>query len=117
MRKDVEADLGSGSSQVRPLVGASSMADQGQGLLGVPFEVPLVPFPSLKLAKEYTEDISVKKEVPHNIETGVALPTLLENQQLQEPVNPKRPVGRPRLHPKKVVDPNRVKRGISISTL
>ena len=40
-----------------------------------------------------------------------------ESSNTRKVLQPKRPVGRPRLHPKKILDPNRIKRGESHNVL
>jgi len=94
------------------------------------FDVPPMLFPSLQLKFQHGRDEDPGMEQfnpPHRLTTNSSL--LLAKREfayselvpavpvntiaptVPAPVLQKRPVGRPRLHPKKVIDPNRVKRG------
>lgn len=93
------------------------------------FDVPPTLFPSLKLKFQHNnhggnEAIETEQtKPPHRLTTNCSLllakSTFLYTEPapintIAPPILPepqKRPVGRPRLHPKKYVDPNRVKRG------
>lgn len=93
------------------------------------FDIPPTLFPSLKLKTQRgAEEVmgADKTEPPHSLTTNCTL--LLSRSefaysdeapvsaQSSAPVLPvKRPVGRPRLYPKKEVDPNRIKRGYKIT--
>lgn len=90
------------------------------------FDVPPMLFPSLKLKFQHGCNEAIETEQtkpPHRLTTNCSL-MLAEStfvytepapiNTIAPPILPepqKRPVGRPRLHPKKYVDPNRVKRG------
>jgi len=106
MRKDVEAGSGS-ASHVRQLAFGSSAVDQQ--IPAPSLELPLATVPPFELVEKIKSDNPQNTELPH-IDAG-ALPAIPENAALIEPATKKRPVGRPRIHPKKIIDPNRVKRG------
>ena len=106
MRNDVEAGSAS-ASRVRQSFGSSSTFVDQQ-IPAPSLELPLAPV-LLELEEKIKSDSPENMELPH-IDVG-ALPAIPENASLIEPATKKRPVGRPRIHPKKIIDPNRVKRG------
>lgn len=93
------------------------------------FDLPSAPFPSLEALPSTSSQRKRKhertEEPLHFLATSAtALSQELSNNNAAnkeasrktkaEELAPKRPVGRPRLHPKKELDPNRVRRGALI---
>lgn len=107
MRTDVEADSES-AHPVHGLVLSNSDADQQN--LALSSELPPAPIFPLGQDKLIKCDNPKNAELPL-IDAGAVLPAIPENEALTELAAKKRPVGRPRIHPKKIIDPNRVKRG------
>ena len=109
-----------------------------RSILDGDFGVPSAPFPSMESTirkdtlKKRNRDINdeplhflatsataLSYELSGNVSRESEQPEKTENSVEQRVVEPvaKRPVGRPRLHPKKVLDPNRIRRGESESIL
>ena len=107
MRTDVGADSES-AHPVHGLVLSNSDADQQN--LALSSELPPAPIFPLGQDKIIKCDNPKNAELPL-IDAGAVLPAIPENEALSELATKKRPVGRPRIHPKKIIDPNRVKRG------
>ena len=118
---------------------ASSLADSstndwpGQTLMESSFDAPMAPFPSLE-AKQVKKRASQheKNDAGAQMHQLQSYTTLLSDslgtsakvpgkkgrprKPVVDPPLPKRPVGRPRIHPRKsvVVDPNKPKRGTGL---
>lgn len=72
--------------------------------LGSFLDAPSTPFPSLIAGNKGKTEVEI-------VSTDKIKESTSGQSQPQKAVQVKRPIGRPRIHPKKFVDPNRIKRG------